>query len=258
MDWVIGSRTLDDVIGDQAAAFEEGPEAGELLAVAELLQLEVLEGLLGFVAVIEAEGDEVGDDAAGAIGEVVEVIPALLDGGAAVELVVIEIGGGVFELDDGADRARLDRGEIPEDAVGGADAGDEETFCVVVGLWAGGGGAIVEGLTEHFLAEGVIEGGFVAGEVAVGFEVGPAKDDGVRDVDFGGAIGETESFVIEIAGKDEGAMAAQGNAAEEMFGLMDSGDAGLGLLHAVGPDGRYDSRAVVARMIRCVQYKRRA
>src|SRR5688572_31466344 len=43
---------------------------------------------------------EVADDAPGAVRKGVQVVPALLDGGAAVELVAVEVGVGPFQLED--------------------------------------------------------------------------------------------------------------------------------------------------------------
>ena len=54
---------LRQVVREQSAALEERPEPRELLGVAKLLQLEMLESLLRLIAVVEAEGDEVGHDA---------------------------------------------------------------------------------------------------------------------------------------------------------------------------------------------------
>jgi hypothetical protein len=86
---------------DQPAHFEQAIELQERGVVAQLAKLELLVGQRCLVAVVEAEGGEVADDAPRAVGQRGEVVPALLDGGAAVEPVAVEIGAGGLELDDG-------------------------------------------------------------------------------------------------------------------------------------------------------------
>ena len=112
--------------GEQAAFFEEAPEGFEVVeVVGEFLEGEGFVGLVAAGFVVEADGGEVGDDAPFGFGEAVEVIEELLDGGAAVGFVGVEIGAGVLEFDDGGGvGGQFIGGEGAQRAIDGADVGD--------------------------------------------------------------------------------------------------------------------------------------
>jgi hypothetical protein len=48
---------------------------------------------------VEADADEVGNDAPMASWQCVEIVPTLLDGGSAIEPATVEVRVGVFEFD---------------------------------------------------------------------------------------------------------------------------------------------------------------
>ena len=52
------------------------------------------------VAVVEADRDVIADDAPGRIGQLIQVIPALLHRCTAVEFIMIEVGACTFQFDD--------------------------------------------------------------------------------------------------------------------------------------------------------------
>ena len=70
--------------GDQSAPLEKAVELAEAFLVAQFLKVKLLVGQRRLVAVIEAEADEVADDAPGALRQGVQVVPALLDWGTTV------------------------------------------------------------------------------------------------------------------------------------------------------------------------------
>jgi len=164
---------------DQPAALEQGVELVEAVAIAQLLKRELLVVERALAAVVEPDSREVGDDAPRAIRQGVEVIPALLDGSAAVGTVSVEVGLRVFELDH--DGGRLGVGEVAQRGVGGADIGNRElVFDVEVGR-APGLELVSETLAEELIEELRVDRClFVLGEVAGGFKVGPLNGDGVR------------------------------------------------------------------------------
>lgn len=118
------ARELADSGAEKAGAFKEAIELVEAVAIAEFLKGEFFVGEDAFGAVVETDDGKVGDDAPGAIGLGVEVIPALLDGGAAAGLVAVEIGHGTFKFYD--DRWGSGGWEFAKGGIGSADTGNGE------------------------------------------------------------------------------------------------------------------------------------
>ena len=194
------------MIGQQPAALEEDVKPAEFVDAAQPLKLEMLENLRRSIAVIEPEGDEVADDAPGAVRQAVEVIPALLDGRAAVELVVVQIGRGIFEFDHGTGVGGTVRRKCPQRRVGDADVRDGELVLKLVSIGLFGGGQIMQGIAEDFIEELRIERYFLLGEVAIAFQVGPF-DQNFVGLFQGQALKERFfGLVVEIFRQDQVAM----------------------------------------------------
>ena len=106
-----------------------------------------------------AIGVDGGDDAPFGGGEGVEVIEELVDGGAAIGAVGVEVGGGAFEFDDGDGCGVIwVCGEVAEGAVYRADVGDVEfTFEVVFSVGGLVDGGIAEGVAEDVVEEVGVE-----------------------------------------------------------------------------------------------------
>ena len=150
------------------------------------------------VAVVESDRAIVADDAPGAIRQISEVIPELIDGRSSVELVVIQIGVAAFEFDDGDGFLVVGIGERAERAVGGADARDVELFLPLVCLRGFGDGLVAERFSEDVFEEIAVEGGFlVIKSMRVG-ELRPFDDDGVGLI----AVGPLPASFRGLCGKE--------------------------------------------------------
>ena len=131
-----------------------------------------------------------------------QIVPALVDGGAAVGAVAVEVDAGPFELDDGQRRARLPLLETAEHGVGSL-AGD------AVVLFQVPGGRVLDGPRSRGLAEDFVEeialklGLGELGESAARFEVGPADQDGVGGVDRRLVESPVDAGVLEKPREDQ-------------------------------------------------------
>ncbi|MGI8982761.1 MAG: hypothetical protein ACR2FY_26295 [Pirellulaceae bacterium] len=174
-------RLLGGAGMEQAAALEEAIELVEGLRVAQLLQREFLVGERTFLAVVEADGLEVGNDSPGATGDGVEVVPALLDGGAAVGPVAVEVGHGPFEFDH--DRGEERFGEFAEGGVGGPHVLHKILVFQLPRFGAGGFDPVAEPLAENLIEKLRVDRRFlVGGKMPCGFQIRPAKNDLVGPV----------------------------------------------------------------------------
>ncbi len=178
--------------------------------------MKFLAGERGLVPVVEAECHEVADDAPGTTGQGVQVVPALLNGGPAVETVVVQVGVRAFEFDHGRGFRRRGRREVAERPVGGPDAGDREIALLLVGFRALGGGLVAERFSEHFVQKVGVEGGLLFPEMSLLLHVHPAHQD------FFGAVKglAQEHFVLRALGQvtrqNEGAPPTAAWLAEEV------------------------------------------
>jgi hypothetical protein len=89
---------------EQPGALEEAIEVEEGVPLAQVLQGEKLIHARRLLSVVEAEAHDVRHDAPGAIGHFSQIIPALLDRRAPIELVPVDVDLRAFELDDGPGR----------------------------------------------------------------------------------------------------------------------------------------------------------
>jgi hypothetical protein len=97
----------------QPAVLEKAVELAKHVQIAEILQAELLKGDRGLVAMIEPKAHEIAHYPPRAFRELFEIVPALLDGSAAVELVPVQIGARVFQFDDGDGAGYVPRENSP-------------------------------------------------------------------------------------------------------------------------------------------------
>ena len=126
-------RRLVGLGSQQTAGLEQAIELPVHLGkLREVLKVKFLAGERGLVAVVEAERHEIADDAPGTSGQGVQVVPALLNGGAAVETVVVQVGVRAFEFDHGRGFRRRVRREVAGRPVSRPNSGDGEIAPLVV------------------------------------------------------------------------------------------------------------------------------
>jgi len=75
-------------------------------------------------------------------------------------------------------------------------------------------------LTDHLLAKGVVQRGFVSGEVTIRFQVGPANQDFVSGFDLVAPIREKHRMLFEKAREDQCSVPAQRFCPEQVFIVM--------------------------------------
>ena len=121
-------RFLCGPAADEAFSLENVIELLDAIGVEKIVDGEFLIRTLGGGLVVQADRLVIADDAPLGVGQVVQVIPALLNGGSPVGFVQIQIGVGPFQLDDGDRVERLAGGEPAERAVGNAGAGGQWGF----------------------------------------------------------------------------------------------------------------------------------
>jgi len=217
----------------QPAPLEKEIELPELVHVAEFLEAELLVGARSLVAVIEPKRDEVADDSPRAVGQGVQVVPALLHRSPAVEAVLVEIDPRPFELDDDQRRGSLAGLEIAQGGVGGSSAGHREVALQFVFVGALGRLPVRERVAEHLLEEAGVHGRLLPGEVAGPLQIGPAFEDFVGAVLRLAAVEDLVGLVGEETGQDQPGAPAALDRREKVVGDSAGGWL-LALSHAGG------------------------
>ena len=145
---------IGDLVSDQPGLLEDEIKLPDPARIEKIQDGEFLIGALRMALVIEPDRDIIADDSPLRIGELIEIVPALLDRRAVASILfVIEISAGAFEFDDCRGGDRLAGDEQAKRAVGDPGAGDGGVFFAMVVAGGFGDGFIVERFAEDFLEE---------------------------------------------------------------------------------------------------------
>ena len=106
----------------QPAELQQIIKLKEFFFDVQLGKPKLLEGQRCFVAMVQPRGDKIADNAPGAFGERIEVVPTLLHRSPAIELIPVQVGGSTLQFDHGDGRAAGSWSKLAQGPIGRADA----------------------------------------------------------------------------------------------------------------------------------------
>ncbi len=160
----------------QPAALEDAVELIESGAVPQFLEVEFFVAKGPFFAVVQANRAKIANDSPRAARQGVEIVPALLDRGAAVGAVAVEVGRRPFKLDHG--QRHVQPRKLAQGRVGSPHVIDVELVFHLPIVGAGRLDLITqsraEKLAQELLANRLF---FELQEYPAGFQIGPMNGD---------------------------------------------------------------------------------